>query len=137
MNVKRYIISSIVIFVILALIDFLFDLFILKQINISLEKVWRPEHIFWLEPFLYLLSAFLFMLIFAYASRGNGIGEGIFYGIFIGLLTAGINSFRQYALYPLPLSITVIWLIEGLIQYTASGIVASIVYGGGGKISQA
>jgi hypothetical protein len=128
MNVKRFILSVIVIFIILAMIDFLFDLFVLRQLNASLESVWRLGHIYWLEPFLYLVSAFLFMLIFAFATQEKGIGEGIFYGIVLGLFASGISAFKQYALYPLPLSIAFIWLAEGLIQYTAAGIAASLIY---------
>ncbi len=128
MNVKRFISAGIVIFVILALIDFLFDMLILRPVNMSLNNVWRPDHIFWLEPVLYLASAFLFMLIYAYTAKGNGIGEGVFYGIVIGLLAAGINAFRQFALYPLSLTLAVIWLVEGLVQYTFAGIAAAIIY---------
>ncbi len=128
MNLKRFIPATIVIFIILALVDILFDLFILRQLNISLENVWRPGHIFWVEPVLYLISALLFMLIFAYATREKGIVEGLFYGIVLGLFATGISAFRQYVLYPLPISIAFIWLAEGLIQYTAAGIMASLIY---------
>ncbi len=131
MTVKKYFITIAAVFFCFAIIDFLFDSLLLVKINNSLSNVWRPQMIFWLEPVLYLVSTLLFVFIFARIYKGKGITEGIFYGFLIGILMAGYSSFKQYALYPIPFKIAVIWFIEGLIQYTIAGIIMSSIAGSG------
>ena len=127
MNLKKYFLAAFLVFISFILIDFIFDSFILMRINITLKNIWRPHMIFWLEPVLYMASALFFVLIFALANKGNGLSEGILYGFLIGLLISGIQSFKQYALYSIPIILAIFWFIEGLIQYTIAGILTALI----------
>ena len=128
MNFKRYFAASIAIFFIFGLVDFIFDFFILTPINNTLKAVWRQETIIWLEPVLYMYTAFLFVYIFASLYRSKSVREGLVFGMVIGLLMSGILSFKQYALYPIPFTLAVIWFTEGMIQYILAGITMALIY---------
>ncbi|HUI93593.1 MAG TPA: hypothetical protein VLX68_15205 [Chitinivibrionales bacterium] len=127
-NIKRYFAASFVVFVAFALVDFLFDFLILGPINHSLKNIWRPDMIHWLEPVTYLAAALLFVFLLTQAHVTKNVSGGIFYGLLVGILVSGVHSFGQYASYPIPFILSVLWFAEGLIQYTVAGIIASLVY---------
>lgn len=128
MNVKRFLAASLAVFLVFGIVDFVFDLTVLMPINVSLNAVWRPEAIRWLEPALYLYAALLFVYIFTVTYKSGGIRGGALYGLLTGLLVSGILSFKQFALYPVPLNLAVIWFIEGLIQFITAGIATALIY---------
>ena len=129
MNIKRYIAASFSVFIALGLIDFSFDFFFLGPINNSLRNIWRLNMIHWLEPVTYLAASLLFVFLLAHIHETRRISGGIFYGILVGLLVSGVHSFGQYATYPIPFILAVLWFAEGLIQYTIAGIITSLIYG--------
>jgi hypothetical protein len=128
MNIRRYVAASIAVFITFGLVDFLFDFFILGSINHSLRNIWRPNMIHWLEPVTYLAAALLFVFLLTQAHTTKSVSCGILYGLLVGLLVNGVHSFGQYASYPIPFVLAVLWFAEGLIQYTVAGIVTSLVY---------
>lgn len=72
MNIKRYLLSVVCVFLILSIADFLFDFFIFRSLNRALSNVWRPDGARWLEPLLYLFSAIIFVYLFKLAYK-NGV----------------------------------------------------------------
>jgi len=72
--------------------------------------------------------SFLFIYIFTKGYEGKGVAEGIRYGLIIGLLMLVVGMFNQYAVYPIPLNLTIQWFIYGLIQFIIVGIVAALIY---------
>jgi hypothetical protein len=128
MNIKRFIASVIAVFFIFGIVDFIFDLLVLGHVNGSMNTLWRLEPIRWLEPGLFMYAALLFVLIFAFIYKGKGMGEWVMYGILTGLLVNGVLSLRQYMLYPISFILTVIWFIEGMIQYILAGVAAALIY---------
>jgi hypothetical protein len=75
-----------------------------------------------------LVFAFLFVYIFSRGYEGSGIGEGVSYGLLIGLLMNVVGMFNQYAVYPIPLVLTIQWFVYEVIQYTICGIVAAALF---------
>lgn len=128
MNIKRYIAASFSVFIALGLIDFSFDFFFLGPINNSLRNIWRPNMIHWLEPVTYLASSLLFVFLLTHVHEIRRVSGGIFYGILVGLLVSGVHAFGQYATYPIPFILAVLWFAEGLVQYTIAGIITSLIY---------
>ena len=128
MNIKRYIAASFAVFLVFVLIDFLFDFFILMPINNSLRNIWRPDMIHWLEPITYLTASLLFVFLLTRGLKIKRISGGILYGLIIGLLVSGVHSFGQYANYPIPFILAVLWFAEGLIQYVTGGIITALFY---------
>ena len=128
MNIKRYMAASFAVFLVFVLIDFLFDFFILMPINNSLRNIWRPDMIHWLEPITYLTASLLFVFLLTRGLKIKRISGGILYGLIIGLLVSGVHSFGQYANYPIPFILAVLWFAEGLIQYVTGGIITALFY---------
>ena len=79
-----------------------------------------------MEPVLYLVAAVIFVYLFKLIYKGRGILEALSIGALFGLLISGIQSFRQYALYPIPVTLAVLWTLEGLVQYVLGGFVTSL-----------
>lgn len=84
--------------------------------------------IHWLEPVIYLAASLLFVFLLTHALKIKRIAEGIFYGLIVGLLVTGVHSFGQYANYPIPFILIVLWFAEGLIQYITGGIITALIY---------
>ncbi len=130
MNVKRFIIASIVIVVLFIATDFLIHAVLLGPVYMALENLWRPnmEKLMWIMNVGKLLFSFLFVYIFIKGYENKGILEGIRFGIIMGLLMHGLGSTAQYVVYPVPGSLALKWFIFGMIQYIIFGIAVSLIY---------
>ena len=130
MNIKRYLIASIAVFVAYVVINFIIHSVILMGTYDSLKGIWRPDMMekMWVVWIVNLVFAFLFTYIFTKGYENKGWLEGIRYGLLIGLLVSGVGAFTQYAVYPLPLTLVIQWFVYGLIQITICGIVAALIY---------
>ena len=79
------------------------------------------------------IISFFFTLIFSKGYEGKGMGEGLRYGLYVGLLMATPMAYDSYASYPLPYSLALQWFIYGTIQYLILGAIVAMVYGKGGS----
>ena len=74
-----------------------------------------------------LAIGFSLTLLFSCNYKAKGIGEGILFGsyagLLIGLLQAGI-----YPYLAIPLSLGAVWFIGGLLQWMVAGITIFAVY---------
>ncbi|MDA2927836.1 hypothetical protein MYX78_11520 [Acidobacteria bacterium AH-259-G07] len=76
MDIKRFIIAGVVVYVVYQILGFLIHEVILSGPYASLESLWRPEEktwIFWLTG---LLWAALFTFIYTKGYEGKGVMEG-------------------------------------------------------------
>ena len=81
MNISRYLIGSLVVFVYIFIFEFLFHGILLSSLYMRVEQLMRPET----EIFGYLhwivigelIMAFFFCLVFIKGYEGKGIGEGV------------------------------------------------------------
>jgi hypothetical protein len=130
MNIKRYCIASIAVFVVYVAINFIIHSVILMGTYESLKGIWRPDMMekMWVMWIVNFVFAFLFTYIFIKGYENRGWMEGVRYGLLIGLLVSGVGSFTEYAVYPLPLTLVIQWFVYGLIQIIICGIVAALIY---------
>ncbi len=130
MNTKKFIIASILVFIVFEILDFIIHGLILKGAYESLASVWRPDmnSLMWIMYITAFIFSFLFVYIFTKGYEGKGIAEGIRYGLLIGLLMLIVGMFNQYAVYPLPFILVLEWFILGMIQFIIIGIVAAAIY---------
>ena len=133
MDKKRYVLASLVVFVVYMVIDLLVHNGILKSTYESepLRRLWRPDMadkvwIMWVATFIW---SFLFALIYTkgYEGRG-GVMEGFRYGFWIGLLMSIPMACGSYAVYPIPYSLAVQWFIFGTVQTVLCCIALAAVY---------
>ncbi|MBI1807813.1 MAG: hypothetical protein HYR76_12260 [Ignavibacteria bacterium] len=102
-------------------------------------KLMRPEsdgtmYIYFITS---AIVSFFFTLIFSKGYEGKGMGEGVRYGLYVGLLMATPMAYDSYASYPLPYSLALQWFIYGVVQYIILGIVIAMVYGKKGMTAAA
>jgi hypothetical protein len=135
MNIKRFILASVLVFVAFQVLNFLIHNVLLMAAYQATADVWRPDMMqkMWIIYVTTLIFSFLFVYIFTKGYEGKGILEGVRYGLLIGLLMNVVGMFNQYAVYPVPLTLAVQWFIYGMIQYVICGIVAAVIYRPAGK----
>jgi len=76
-----------------------------------------------------LVVAFFFTLIFSKGYNGTGVGEGVRFGLYAGLLVMIHFAYDSYASYPIPYGLALQWFITGVVQYVILGALVAMVYG--------
>lgn len=129
MNKQRYVISVLVTFVFVFLYDFLVHGFLLKDIYVQTKELWRPEEEY--KMFVMTMSQLGFSAVLAYIFtlnyEGKGIGEGIRFGLYIGMLL-GVIEIGKYSYMPIPMVLMLSWVLAALLIGLGSGVVLSLVY---------
>ena len=129
MNKKRYVISLFVVFVFVFLYEFLVHWFLLKDIYTQTAQLWRPEEE--MNMLFMFMSQLGFSAVIAYIFtlhyEGKGVGEGIRFGLCMGLLLGSIDI-ATYAYMPIPMVLTLSWVLASLLKGLGSGVVLSLVY---------
>ena len=128
MDIRRYAAACAAVFLCMAAVDAVFDILILSHFDGSLQNISRPDAIRWLEPVLYLAASVTYVPLFVLAGGQKGMARAIWLGVLFGLLVSGTFSFRQFAAYPIPLALSMLWFAEGMIQYVLAGIVIALIY---------
>lgn len=131
MNVTRFIIAVIAVFVFTFAYDFVLHGVLLADTYKSLKTLWRPEaEMQALMPLMgvaQLLLAVMFTFIFTRNYEGNGVGEGLRFGLYAGLLL-GAPQVASYVWMPVPASLTAMWVGGIVLWGILAGIVVSLVY---------
>jgi hypothetical protein len=132
MNWKKLWIAFIVVYVVYQITNLIIHSVILMGFydQLSIDGVFRsaadmPGWVFWITA---IVFSFFFVFIFAKGYENRGIGEGIRYGFYVGMLFFFVGSFDQFVTYPLPYSLAWYWIILGVIQAIICGVVAALVY---------
>lgn len=129
MNKKRYVISVLVTFVFVFLYDFLVHGYLLTDLYNQTAQLWRPEEEYKM-PFMFMselgFSAVL-AYIFTLNYEGKGIGEGIRFGLCMGMFLGAIEI-GKYSYMPIPMVLMLSWVLAALLIGLGSGVVLSLVY---------
>ena len=134
---KTFWIGFVVVYVVMQALGFLVHGLWLEQTYSSLAGVvFRPEaemnSMMWMMFVSSLIYIFLFCYIFTKGYEGKGIGEGVRYGLLIGLFFSIPMALDQYVVYPITQNLALIWLITGVINWTIGGALFSAIYKPGG-----
>ncbi len=130
MNIKRYILAGLAVFASLQAMDFLQHGVILAKTYQELKHLWRPDmmSLMWVMYLSSLVMSFAFAGLYVRGYRGGGIRDGLVFGFLIGLFINVMGMFGQYAMYPLPFSLTLLWFVFGMIEFLVAGAVVALVY---------
>ena len=129
MNMKRFIFSAIAILVFVFLFEFLVHGVLLQGIYMETAHLWRTQEespmifMFLSQLGFSLMAAFIFTRHF----EAKGMGEGVRYGLMIGLLLGSIQV-GTYCYMPIPGMLTAAWVLAALVKGLGSGVIASLVY---------
>lgn len=83
----------------------------------------------WIHFVTALVVALIFTLIYSKGHEGKGIGEGVRFGLYAGLLIATPFAYDNYAAVNIPYYLALQWFIYSMVQYILLGIIASTVFG--------
>ena len=130
MNVKKFILTSIVVFIVYEILTYVVHGLILGNTYMAMPGVWRQDmqSMMWIMWLGALFFCFMFVFVFTKGYEGKGIGEGVRFGLIIGLLMVVVQMLDQYVIYPVPFGLVLQWIVFGLIQYIILGIVAALLY---------
>lgn len=136
MNKKLWV-GFIVVFVVMVVTNFIIHEVILGSTYRStlMANMVRPEaeQKMWIHFVTALIASYFFTLIFSKGYEGKGIGEGMRYGFYVGMLMSIPMAYDTYAAMPIPYSLALQWFIYGVIQYIILGVVVAMVFGMKGK----
>lgn len=134
MHTKKFWITFVVVFVVMEVLSYLVHGVMLAGTYASepLKSVFRSqeemESMMWIMWLMDLIWTYFFVFFFAKGYENKGIGEGIRYGLYIGLFYSLVVAYSSYAVYPLTYSIALQWFIYGLIINVILGVVASFTF---------
>ncbi|MCI0708464.1 MAG: hypothetical protein L0Y80_13380 [Ignavibacteriae bacterium] len=132
---KKVWVGAIIVFVVMVATDFLVHTVLLastyQSIMDSGSSPFRsPEdskvYIFFITR---AFQAFLFALVFSKGYEAKGMAEGIRYGIYMGVFLTVGTAYGQYALFPLPYNLAMMWFLYEVVQWIIAGVLIAQYWG--------
>ncbi len=134
MNTKRWLLASVGVFVVIAVMESFIHGVLLSDMYRATASVWRakPEmqQMMWIFWAGYLVFAPFFALIYVkgYEKGKPGLGQGIRCGLYVGAMLSVMQSFGWYVILPIPFVLAFYWFVAILVEFIAAGAAAGLVY---------
>jgi len=132
MNVKRFALSCVAVYVVYQVLGFLIHQIWLSPTYMALSEVWRPMPEMMSKMWIMWLTSALWTVLFCYiytrGHEGGGVMEGVRYGLLMGIFLGIPFSYESHVIYPIPMSLAHMWVIATLIVAVACGVVLALVY---------
>ena len=134
MNLKRWLQATVAAFVVIFAVEFVVHHFWLSDFYHAHAEWWRPEAEMQSMMPLMLLSQLAFAALLAlvytrgYEQGKGGLGQGLRFGLLVGLLLMLPYSLMHYVVYPYPASLIVSWFVGGLVETVLAGMVIGAIY---------
>ena len=132
MNTKRWVITSIVVFVVHEVLAYLVHGVLLSGVYQATASLWRSmeemNSMMWIMWVGDLVWVFLLVYIFTKGYEAKGWMEGLRFGLLFGVFFSLPMALGSYAMMPMPFSLAVYWFVFGVIEISILGIVTSLIY---------
>jgi hypothetical protein len=134
MNIKRWAIASVAVFVVLFVLEFVIHGVLLQDIYRQTAPVWRPleemNRLMWWMWLGDAVIAVFFTLIYTqgYEKPKAGAAQGMRYGLYLGILMGASMSLGSYATLPIPGALALYWIIGSVVEFVAAGAVVGWIY---------
>ncbi len=132
MNMPRYFLASLAVFVVLTALHVFLHGFVLRELYELTQDVWRSqEQMNTLVPLLYgsyVLTSLIFVYVFAKGYQGKGWAEGVRFGLMFGLLIGPLTSVFTYIAVDVPARLALGWFLGSIFTYLILGLVAAAIY---------
>ena len=131
---KRSIVAIMAAFAAIFVLDFIAHGRLLIGLYAQTASVWRPEaqahEKMWLMMLGQLLFAVLFVWIYSkgYEQHRPGLGQGLRYGLLIGLLTSISYITVWYVVLPVPLALALGWFASMMADCLLAGAAVGLLY---------
>lgn len=134
MNIKRWLLASLAVLIVFIVIDMIINNVLLADLYQQTASVWRPpqemERMMWLFGVGYLIFSPFFALIYAkgHEPAKSGLGQGLRYGLYMGVLLSVLPSLVWYAVLPIPVVLAFYWFLGGMVECIAAGVAVGLIY---------
>ena len=138
LNVKYWLYSSVVVFAVLSLLAFLFRRIIVIPPYTGIAPVGGEQESIWVLRLWTFIARGIFSLVFAFMfTRGHegkaGVGEGVRYGLWMGLLLFVPQFFLNLGSIEVSVWTHLVQCLIGVIQAIVCGVAVNMVYTMGQK----
>lgn len=134
MPMKRCIAATAAVIGILFASDFLIHGILMKGAYEATAALWRPmedmNRLMWTMWVMYLVNGLVLPYMYAkgYEPGKSSLGQGLRFGLAIGLLMATGMSLGTYFMIPLPASMAATWFVVGMVQFLAVGAAIGLIH---------
>lgn len=131
---KKIAAASIAVFAVFILMDYLVHGLFLGGLYAETASLWRAtealEGLMWIFWVVDAAMAFLTVWLFAQGWEAGKpwLGQGVRFGLVLGLLFSLPMGFSMYAMLPIPLSLGLGWFAGALATFVVAGIAAARVF---------
>jgi hypothetical protein len=135
LNVTQWAIASVAVFVVLSILEFLVSQLVLRPWAPQLYPTGpQPEDIMMMRVWTYLGRAIfsaLFVFVFTRGYEGKpGVGEGLRYGMWIGLLIYVPQFFMNIVMTHRPVDFLAVRGLASIVEAIVSGLIVGVIYKG-------
>jgi len=130
MNLKRFVVAVIVIFIFALVWNGFVHMVLLKEANLALEQIARPAAERKMVRGLLLTAGIVILFVYSYITfvHTPGIKRAIGHGMFFALLAGLFVDLNQYLVYPIPASLAVTWSLFGFMEFCIYGVLVYWLY---------
>lgn len=134
MSKKNFMLSSLAIFFVIYILEFVIHGIILGDIYHKTAHIWRSEgemkNIIYLMWIGYLIMAPLFIYIYSAGlnKKQCPIEQGVKFGIVIGIFTSIPTNLIWFVVLPIPAILAIAWGLAGLIECIICGLITGFLY---------
>ena len=134
MNVKKFWVAFVVIFIVLEILGYLVHgVFLgdtyqsegIKEIFRSMEEM---DSRWWIMILTDLIWVYFFTFFFVKGYETKGIMEGVRYVAYMGIFVSLVFSYQNYVVLPIPYSLALQWFIYGFVISVILGVIAALIY---------
>jgi hypothetical protein len=128
---KKIALSSVAVFISLAVLDILIHGVILESSYIETAQLWRPmDEMKSYMPWMYCVSlvyAILFSTIYAFFVTPKSIAVGLKFGLLLGLAMGVSMGLGSYLVMPITAFIALVWLLGTVVEIAVAGLIAGAI----------
>ncbi|MFH1277132.1 MAG: hypothetical protein ABIK65_01970 [Candidatus Eisenbacteria bacterium] len=135
----KFWLSVVVLFVVWSALDWFFHGVVMTGYYEASKDLWRSEEamnammpLMWLVT---LIASFFFVLVFSKGYEGKGIGEGVRFGLYIGLWFGSSMGLGSYTAMPITGAVALGWFLITVIECVTGGAVVAALHGRGKEIT--
>ena len=121
---KRYLLSVVIVFVLWSVLDFVIHGAILSKAYEATASLWRPmeEMKIGLMYLSSLITAAVFVGIYALLVANKSVKTGVIYGVLMGLFSGVPMALGSYSYMPITCHIALVWFVGSIILMTLAGL---------------
>ena len=127
--IKKIVLSVAAVFVAWFLLDIVIHSVILGPMYQATPNLWRPmeEMQMGLMNIVRLVSAFVFVFIYARFFAVKGVKTGLLYGLLFGIGTGASMGYGSFSVMPLPCLMAHAWFLGSLVEATVAGLLVGLI----------